>query len=105
MNKEIIDKVDEIIKSIEESSLYQKYLELKKQIDNNKELTKLINEVRVLQKDIVHHVKKQIDLDKKMEELNNHPLYREYSNTLYEINNTFSIIESNINNYFNNKLN
>ncbi len=105
MNKEIIDKVEEIIKSIEDSSLYQKYLDLKKQIDNNKELTKLINEVKVLQKDIVHHVKKKEDLDKKMEELNSHPLYREYSNTLYEINNTFSIVESSINNYFYKKLN
>ena len=105
MNKEIIDKVEEIIKTIEESSTYQKYLDLKKKIDNNKELTILINEVRLLQKDTLHNVKKKEDLNKKMEELNNHPLYREYSNTLYEINNTFSIIESSINNYFNDKLN
>lgn len=105
MNKEILDKIDEIIKTIEESPIYQKYLDLKKQIDNNKELKKLINEVRVLQKDIVHHVKEKKVLDEKLNELNNHPLYIEYINTLDEINNIYGIIESNLNNYFNKKLN
>lgn len=105
MNKEILNKVDEIIETIENSDEYQKYLDLKKKIDNNMELKKLINEVKVLQKDVVHHVKTKVELDKKMNELNTHPLYIEYINTLDEINNTFSIIESSLNNYFNNKLN
>lgn len=105
MNKEILDKIDEIIKSIENSPIYQKYLDLKKQIGNNKELKMLINEVRVLQKDIVHHVKDKKVLDEKLNELNNHPLYIEYINTLDEINNIYGIIESNLNNYFNKKLN
>ena len=105
MNKEILDKVDEIIKIIEDSDDYQKYLDIKKKISNNKELSKLINEVRVLQKDVVHQVKKKTELDKKMKELNNHPLYIEYSNTLYDINNVFSIIESSLNKYFDDKLN
>ena len=105
MNKEILDKIDEIIKSIENSPIYQKYLDLKKQIGNNKELKMLINEVRVLQKDIAHHVKNKKELEEKVNELNTHPLYIEYINTLDEINNTFTIIENNLNNYFKNKLN
>ena len=105
MNKEINDKVDEIIKCIEESSEYQKYLMLKEQINSNKELKMLINEVRVLQKDSIHHVKDISELDKKTDELNNHPLYREYINTLDNINNTFNIIENSLNNYFYQKLN
>ena len=105
LNKEILSKVDEIIKTIENSSVYQKYLDLKKEINRNKELKKLINEVRVLQKDIVHHVKDKKVLEEKLNELNNHPLYIEYINTLDEINNTFSIIENSLNNYFYKKLN
>ena len=105
MNKEVLNKVDEIIQTIENSPVYQKYLDLRKQIDNNKELKMLINEVRVLQKDIVHHVKDKKELDEKLSELNTHPLYIEYINTLDEINNIYGIIESDLNNYFNRKLN
>ena len=105
MNKEILDKVDEIVKTIEESSEYQKYLTLKEQIDNNKELKELINEVRILQKDVLHHIEKESKLEEKTTELNNNPLYREYINTLDEINNTFSIIENSLNKYFYDKLN
>lgn len=105
MNSEILDKVDDIIKTIEESSEYQKYVELKEKISKNKELMKLINEVKVLQKDVVHHVKDKSILKNKMDELNNDPLYREYNNTLSEINNTFAIVENTLNNYFNKKLN
>ncbi len=100
MNKEINNKVDEIINEIENSDVYQKYLSLQKQISSNKELMMLINQVKVLQKDILHKKKKKEDLDIVMDELNSNPLYREYNNTLYEINNTYGIIESSLNNYF-----
>ena len=105
MNNDILQKVDEIIKTIEESTIYKKYLDLKTQIDKNKELKTLINEVRVLQKDVVHKIKEKDILDDKLHELNTHALYIEYINTLDEINNTFSIIENSLNNYFNSKLN
>ncbi len=100
MNKEINNKVDEIINEIENSEVYQKYLSLQKQISSNKELMMLINQVKVLQKDILNKKKKKEDLDIVMNELNSNPLYREYNNTLYEINNTYGIIESSLNNYF-----
>ncbi len=105
MNKEINNKVDEIINEIENSEVYQKYLSLQKQISSNKELMMLINQVKVLQKDILHKKKKKEDLDIVMDELNSNPLYREYNNTLYEINNTYGIIESSLNNYFNKIIN
>ena len=100
MNKEILDKVDEIINNIEQSDEYQKYLQLKMQIDNCKELKKIINEVKILQKDVVHHVTSENKLKEKLNELNNNPLYREYINTLDEINNLYMIIENELNNYF-----
>ncbi len=105
MNNEILLKVDEIINKIEASDLYQKYVDLKKKMDNNEEIKALINEVKVLQKDVVHHIDKKEELNNKINELNNYPLYREYNNTIYEINNIYGIIEKDLNNYFDKKLN
>ena len=105
MNKEINEKVDEIIQEIETSDIYQKYLLLQNKIKNNKELMELINKVRVMQKDVLHKVSKEEELNMLVNELNNHPLYIEYSNVLYEINNTYAIIENSINNYFDKVIN
>ena len=103
-NREILDKVDEIIKEIENSEDYKKYLKLKEEINKNKNLVLLINEVRQLNKDFTHKLVKKGELDKKTNELNNHPLYREYLNIISEINNNFAIIETRINSYFKRKL-
>ncbi len=105
MNNEILDKIDEIISKIENSDDYLKYLDLKSKIENNKNLVSLIREIKILQKDVVHHLDKNKLLDEKINELNNNPLYREYINVIYDINNTYMIIENNINNYFYNKIN
>ena len=45
------------------------------------------------------------ELKKKEHLLNDIPLYREYINTVDEINNTYNIIENRINKYFMDKLN
>ena len=105
MNKDINEKIDEIINEIENSEVYQKYLLLKKKISNNKELMELINKVKVMQKDNVHKKVTNEELNRVVNELNNNPLYREYNNTLYEINNIYGIIESSLNNYFNKIMN
>ena len=105
MNKDISDKVDEIITEIENSDIYKKYLSLKDSLSNNKELMELINKVRVMQKDYLHNKITEEELEKLVNELNNHPLYREYNNIIYEINNTYGIIESSLNNYFNKIIN
>ena len=104
-NKEILNKIDEIINLIENSSEYQKYLSLKKDLDNDKEITLLISEIKILQKDVVHHLDKKEILNKKINELESIPLYREYQNTVASLNNTYAIIEQRINNYINKKVN
>ena len=60
----------------------------------------LINEIKVLQKDVVHHLDRKSLLKEKEQLLNSYPIYREYINTVDEINNIYNIIENNINNYF-----
>ncbi len=105
MNKEILDKVDEIIKCIENTENYKKYLMLKEKLQSNKEIMLLINEIKLLQKDVVHHLDKKDELKKKLNKLEDYPLYREYNNTLLELNNTYTIMENRINKYFIDKLN
>ena len=105
MNNDVLEKVDEIVSEIENSPEYQKYLTLKEKISSNKELMELINKVRVLQKDYVHHLCSKKELDSVNTKLNDNPLYREYSNTIAEINNTYNIIETSLNSYFDSQLN
>ena len=105
MNNDILKKIDEIINEIDKSLEYQKYLLLKDKISKNKELMLLINKVRILQKDYIHHLSSKKELDILTNELNNYPLYLEYKNTLDEINNIYNIIESSLNNYFEKQLN
>lgn len=105
MNKEILAKIDEIKEYIESTNEYQNYLKLKEQIDSNQELKSLIEEIKKIQKDIVHGQKRESELKEKELLLNNNPLYREYLNNVYEVNNMYAIIENTLNNYFNDKLN
>ncbi len=100
MNNEILKKVDEIILEIENSPIYHNYLYLKEKISNNQELMELINKVRIMQQDVIHKKKNEKDLELLMDELNREPLYVEYKNTVDEINDTFTIIENSLNNYF-----
>lgn len=105
MNKEIEKKIDEIISEIENSPVYQEYLSLKEKISKDKKLMELINRVRVMQKDVLHKKVKKEELENLVNELNSEPLYIQYSNMVYEINNTFAIIEERLNKYFDDVLN
>jgi len=104
-DKVILDKVDEIIEVIKTSPNYQKYLLLQEKMNSNQDLINLINEVKDLQKMIVNGKDRETLLKEKMDLLENNPLYREYNNTICEINNMFAIVENTLNNYFNKKFN
>lgn len=108
MNKEIEDKVIEINNLIKESDNYKKYLSLKEIIKNDKEINEYLDYITRIKKLLANNIDVQnnkILLEKYNNLLNNNPLYREYKNTLDEINNTYNIIETTINNYFKDKLN
>lgn len=107
LNKEVLSKVDEIINYIENSCEYKKYLLLKEKISSDREINTLLDEIRHLQKVLANNysLKNKEALDKKNDQLKCIPLYREYLNTLDEINNIFNIIENGLNKYFTEKLN
>lgn len=107
MNKEILLKIDEIINYIENGEDYQKYLKLKRIMENSEEINALLDEIRHLQKRLANNysLDTKKELDNKNQILKNIPIYREYLNVLDDINNTFNIIENGLNKYFYDKLN
>lgn len=74
----------------------------------NEELSLLIKDVKSLQKKYIRsnyqeEIKKE--LDQKVDKLNNIPLYVSYNNELDSVNENLLVIEEELNEYFNNKLN
>ena len=104
VNKEILDKVSEIIDFIKESKEYQNYIKAKELLSEDKELTSLIAKIKKYQKDIVNKKGNKEELETRIATclniLNDSPLYNEYCNYQEEINNLLTIFENKINKYF-----
>ena len=105
----IKDKFDEIINLIENSHNYQKYLELKKEMLGNEQINKLINEIKAIQKELVKKEYNHQDfsyeekeINKRLDILNNIPLYVEYNKYQSLVNEELILIKDKINNYIDN---
>ena len=109
LNKEIDDKVLEIIDYIKNTDSYKNYLKSKEILDERVDLKEIINNVKKIQKDIIKYPKKkkelESELNKNIELLNNDYNYIEYNRYLEEVNNMLNIFENKINNYFNDVFN
>ena len=112
MNNLILDKVDEIINYIKETSEYKDYLFLKDKVSKNNKINNLIEEVRTIEKELVKlevNNKDITDLEKeynsKLEELNKIPLYKDYVDTVEKLDNIYQDIKNRLDNYFYEKLN
>ena len=81
--------IDELFKDIETSSLYKRYIEITRQMSNNKELIKLIDEIKRLQKILVNTDDKVIEKEllNLYDKLNSYPIYQSYLETVKELNN------------------
>lgn len=106
-NKEILEKVDEIINYIKESESYKNYLKCKELMNKDKELLELINNIKIYQKKSIKEFKEEnkIVLKEYMDKLNENPLYLEYLVYQEELNNMLTIFENKINKYFFNVFN
>ncbi len=91
LSKDVLQKTDELVNIILSSKEYKRYVSIKEQLHNNKELNNKINEIRKLQKHIVKNGLENTDEDKflqeKIKELENIPIYNEYLNAIDEVNN------------------
>ena len=103
MNKEILEKLEEIVCYIEKSNTYQDYQMLKEKLASNQKITSLIEEVKSKQKELVnkkyhHENTKELEeeltqLEKKLLEI---PLYCDFFDKQTELNDIFTNIKSQI---------
>ena len=91
--------IDSLFDEIKESKLYKDYISAKIQLEENKEIMDIINEIKRLQK-IVTNNKDEI-IEKSIKDLyiklDSYPIYQSYlifkeelENVLYNISNSFS---------------
>ena len=97
-----MEKLDEIINYITNSSEYKNCISLKDKMSNNSKLMDKINKVKELQKNYIKSndlsIKKELDL--LIDELNDEPLYYNYINNLEKVNEMISFVNDELNNYF-----
>ena len=98
LNKEILDKVDEIISYIKNTSEYKEYIKARDLLKEDKELNEIVKNPSK-KKVLELKIKSSLDI------LNNSPLYVEYENLQTEINNMLIIFGNKINKYFNDVFN
>lgn len=109
MDNIILSKIDEIINIIKDSGEYKKYIEVSRKMIDNKDIMNLIDEVKLLQKKLV---KEQIlgnditsideEINKRINELEEYPIYLEYTYLQEDLDNSISLVKTNIENYINN---
>ena len=111
LSNDVLEKVDEIVKYIEESDSYKKYKEIEIRLENDSDIMDKVNEIKSIQKQIVKLEIEDKDikhLEKEIEEilsiLNTYPIYQEYIYLQEDLNGTFQSIKTIIENYINDKL-
>ena len=104
----IDEKFNELIKTIESSLPYQNYQHILKQVEVNEDINRLVNELKNMQKKIVHatsigqeikKLEKKLDIIK--QNLNNIPLYQSYIDASNEVNDLMKLVSNKIQNYIN----
>ena len=99
---DIKKEIDELFSDFENSKLYQDYLSIKKQLNNNEEIINIIEEIKRLQKIIVNT--KDLSIENKLDELNKrlekYPIYQDYVEIVDKINNELYTISDVFDKYF-----
>lgn len=107
VNNKILDKLDDIIKNIQESNTYREYQFLFEKLLKHKKVNTLIEKVKNIQKEMVKKEMKQesiLDLETEMnsilEELNRIPLYVEFVSKQEELNQIYQLLKEKLDSYF-----
>ena len=98
MNKEVINEIDTLINTIKSSDIYKEYIELLEKVSLSNEIKELTNEIRLINKKLVVTPSVELEelLSKRVNELNEIPLYLEYKYKLEELNNMLTIIKNKV---------
>lgn len=98
-----MEELNKIIEYIKNTEAYKNCIDLRKQMNNNTELTKLIEEIKSLQKE---YIKSNFDkniktkLDEKNSLLDKYPIYNSYNKNLEEVNQMINYVNDELNDYF-----
>lgn len=108
----IESSIEELFDSINNSNEYKEYLSITNELNKNKEVINLIDEIKSLEKEATNLEyngdSKYIEIDKEIEEktkiLNNNSSYKEYLSKLKNFNNTLLASSSLLEEYVNEKV-
>lgn len=99
----ILDKIDELIDLIKNSSDYKKYILLKEKIEKDNDIMDLINLIKSKQKEIVKLKSKKMDysledkvIKESLDKLNSYPIYVEFNYIQEDLNILFQNIKNSI---------
>ena len=109
---EVKKKTESLVQTIKEDELYKTYLVLSEKLKKNSEIMQLISEVKSLQKKIVQlealgkkddALNLDQEIKKKLDQLENYPLYTDFVDAQKELDQLFQLIKSILMDYFNEK--
>ena len=108
----INSSIEELFNSIENSSLYKKYKQMSDILSKDKDIKKLIDEIKVLEKKATYLENigdmkyKEVDEEIKIKAdiLNNNHIYQEYLNSMNEFNDELSMSSKMIEQYVEEKV-
>ena len=108
----IESSIEELFDSINNSNEYKEYLSITEELNNNKEVMNLINEIKSLEKEATkleyNGDVKYKEIDKEIEEktniLNNNSSYKDYLSKLKRFNNALLASSSMLEDYLNSKV-
>lgn len=101
MNKNVIDKIDNLVSSIKKSDEYKNYIDILSKVENSDEIKDLSNEIKRINKELVKKPSVELELLLKEKEnlLNSIPLYLEYKYKLEDLNNLLLVVKNKIDNF------
>ncbi len=108
----INSSIEELFNSIENSSLYKKYKQMSDILSKDKDIKKLIDEIKVLEKKATYLENigdmkyKEVDEEIKIKAdiLNNNHIYQEYLNSMNDFNDELSMSSKMIEQYIEEKV-
>lgn len=95
-------KIDKLFDELEETILYKDYVKIKKQLQEDKDINNLIDEIRKYQKIATNNKDKSVEnkIKELYEKLESYPIYHSYLNIKEELENELYIIKENFELYF-----
>ena len=112
VNNLVLKQIEDIVSTIKSGKEYQEYVELSNKLKKNSKASRIIQEIKAMQKEIVRlemngenveTLEKKIK--KSLDELEKIPLYTEFVEKQQELNEIYQMIKTRLDDYFYEKLN